>query len=323
MEPPFCGPLKRARAANSAQVPACLVDGCNSDLSKCRDYHRRHKVCELHSKTPKVTIRGQEQRFCQQCSRFHSLGKFDDVKRSCRKRLDGHNRRRRKAQPDPSISSSHLLTSIQGSAFIPFSSPQIFPATALESCPWNEFLKSESDSVFYSGNIGHHQLNFTDRKSVFSITTTSAPSHSYKPQIQFPFMQGSTDLRIGSSVCGTSLDPNTMSGNSNGCSSQKILPNFLIEPLSSSSECALSLLSSSLPASSQASHHHKDGGTTMQFDLQEPPRSMPTLHYSRMGADEPTSSFLQATGGLNGMFQMGNDGSGSSQSHHTPSFTWE
>ncbi|KAK9021633.1 hypothetical protein V6N11_011612 [Hibiscus sabdariffa] len=93
--------FKRARASGSgSQVPSCLVDGCTADLSKCRDYHRRHKVCEVHSKTPKVTIRGLEQRFCQQCSRFHSLVEFDEVKRSCRKRLDGHNRRRRKPQPD-------------------------------------------------------------------------------------------------------------------------------------------------------------------------------------------------------------------------------
>lgn len=63
--------MKRSRAPGSgAQVPSCMVDGCSSDLSKCRDYHRRHKVCELHSKTPKVTICGQEQRFCQQCSRW-------------------------------------------------------------------------------------------------------------------------------------------------------------------------------------------------------------------------------------------------------------
>lgn len=62
--------LKRSRAAkNGAHVPSCLVDGCISDLSKCRDYHRRHKVCELHSKTPKVTIGGHDKRFCQQCSR--------------------------------------------------------------------------------------------------------------------------------------------------------------------------------------------------------------------------------------------------------------
>lgn len=62
--------MKRSRTPGSgAQVPSCMVDDCSSDLSKCRDYHRRHKVCELHSKTPKVTICGLEQRFCQQCSR--------------------------------------------------------------------------------------------------------------------------------------------------------------------------------------------------------------------------------------------------------------
>lgn len=64
------GSSKRARAVNNTtQTVSCLVDGCNSDLSNCRDYHRRHKVCELHSKTPVVTIAGHEQRFCQQCSR--------------------------------------------------------------------------------------------------------------------------------------------------------------------------------------------------------------------------------------------------------------
>lgn len=62
---------KRARAINNgrSQSVLCLVDGCNSDLRNCRDYHRRHKVCELHSKTPVVTIGGHKQRFCQQCSR--------------------------------------------------------------------------------------------------------------------------------------------------------------------------------------------------------------------------------------------------------------
>lgn len=47
----------------------CLVEGCKADLSKCRDYHKKHKVCEVHSKTPVVMVGGKEQRFCQQCSR--------------------------------------------------------------------------------------------------------------------------------------------------------------------------------------------------------------------------------------------------------------
>jgi len=32
--------------------------------------------------------------------RFHALTEFDEGKRSCRKRLEGHNRRRRKPQPE-------------------------------------------------------------------------------------------------------------------------------------------------------------------------------------------------------------------------------
>ncbi|KAK8949431.1 Squamosa promoter-binding-like protein 18 [Platanthera zijinensis] len=63
--------LRRSRGPSGAPVQnvLCLVDGCNSDLSRCREYHRRHKVCEVHSKTPVVLVGGQEQRFCQQCSR--------------------------------------------------------------------------------------------------------------------------------------------------------------------------------------------------------------------------------------------------------------
>ncbi|GJX39099.1 hyaluronan/mRNA-binding protein [Tanacetum coccineum] len=40
------------------------------------------------------------------CKRFHSLEEFDEGKRSCRKRLHGHNRRRRKPQLDTSRAAS-------------------------------------------------------------------------------------------------------------------------------------------------------------------------------------------------------------------------
>lgn len=36
--------------------------------------------------------------------RFHPLSEFDEGKRSCRRRLAGHNRRRRKTQPDDATS---------------------------------------------------------------------------------------------------------------------------------------------------------------------------------------------------------------------------
>eukprot|EP01018_Ginkgo_biloba_P039662 Gb_15605 [translate_table: standard] len=91
---------KRPRAIPpGSQIPRCQAEGCKADLSNAKHYHRRHKVCELHSKATSVITGGLQQRFCQQCSRFHVLAEFDDVKRSCRKRLADHNRRRRKPQP--------------------------------------------------------------------------------------------------------------------------------------------------------------------------------------------------------------------------------
>lgn len=64
-------PPKRARGGGSIpQTAYCQVHGCNKDLSSSKDYHKRHKVCDVHSKTPKVIVNGIEQRFCQQCSRL-------------------------------------------------------------------------------------------------------------------------------------------------------------------------------------------------------------------------------------------------------------
>nr|XP_043609840.1 squamosa promoter-binding protein 1 [Erigeron canadensis] len=86
------------RGSGSGQtLPFCQVEGCTTDMTRSKPYHRRHKVCEVHAKAPIVVIGGRQQRFCQQCSRFHDLSEFDDVKRSCRRRLAGHNERRRKS----------------------------------------------------------------------------------------------------------------------------------------------------------------------------------------------------------------------------------
>ncbi|PSR84758.1 Squamosa promoter-binding-like protein [Actinidia chinensis var. chinensis] len=87
-------------SCQSTPPPRCQVEGCNLDLSSAKEYHRKHRVCESHSKCPKVVVGGVERRFCQQCSRFHGLSEFDEKKRSCRKRLSDHNARRRKPQQD-------------------------------------------------------------------------------------------------------------------------------------------------------------------------------------------------------------------------------
>jgi hypothetical protein len=61
-------PLNAAGACSSS-APYCQVDGCHADLRNGRDYHKRHKVCEVHTKSTLVRIKNIEHRFCQQCSR--------------------------------------------------------------------------------------------------------------------------------------------------------------------------------------------------------------------------------------------------------------
>ncbi|KAL8532877.1 hypothetical protein ACS0TY_009180 [Phlomoides rotata] len=174
-----CESSKRSKA-HVNNITHCLVDACTADLSLCRDYHRRHKVCEIHSKTPKVTIGGREQRFCQQCSRFHSLVEFDEGKRSCRKRLDGHNRRRRKPPPQPD-SNSGLVFSTQPApptgtgSLLSFSTPQQILATnSILSSSWTAGVvksKAAADMMLYD-----QQQNYNE--------------HSYKAvnQLQFQFI---------------------------------------------------------------------------------------------------------------------------------------
>ncbi|CAA2983942.1 squamosa promoter-binding protein 1-like isoform X2 [Olea europaea var. sylvestris] len=90
----------RASSAGGSVQPCCQVQDCTVDMAGARPYHRRHKVCEFHSKAPAVLVAGLQQRFCQQCSRFHEVSEFDEVKRSCRGRLAMHNERRRKILND-------------------------------------------------------------------------------------------------------------------------------------------------------------------------------------------------------------------------------
>ncbi|XP_077216798.1 uncharacterized protein LOC143851303 [Tasmannia lanceolata] len=155
-------PARKARSTNAnARSPCCQVHGCNMDLSSSKDYHKRHKVCEIHSKTAKVIVNGIEQRFCQQCSRFHLLAEFDDGKRSCRKRLAGHNERRRKPQLDHHPEKTgKLLSSFHGNRFPGTSLPartsficqDIFPSGVpkinFENKNWCKRVKLEDKEVY-------------------------------------------------------------------------------------------------------------------------------------------------------------------------------
>lgn len=73
----------------------CQVEGCSEPLEDLKVYHKRYRICMAHSRSFALLVRGQWCRFCQQCGRFHELDEFEGAKRSCKARLERHNRRRR------------------------------------------------------------------------------------------------------------------------------------------------------------------------------------------------------------------------------------
>ncbi|XP_030484348.1 squamosa promoter-binding protein 1 isoform X2 [Cannabis sativa] len=78
------------KGSSGAGMRCCQAEKCSADLSDAKQYHRRHKVCEIHAKAQVVLVSGIRQRFCQQCSR----------------RLAGHNERRRKSSGESHQESS-------------------------------------------------------------------------------------------------------------------------------------------------------------------------------------------------------------------------
>ncbi|KAF7825276.1 squamosa promoter-binding-like protein 7 [Senna tora] len=129
----------------------CQVEGCHVALGNAKDYHRRHKVCEMHSKAPKVVVSGLEQRFCQQCSRFHLVSEFDDSKRSCRRRLAGHNERRRKSFHDSlgRNSSQENKLMVGGLPYFSSLSPPLPPSSS-SGCALSLLSSPKSDHSWLS-----------------------------------------------------------------------------------------------------------------------------------------------------------------------------
>lgn len=64
------GKKSRVAGGGSSSRAFCQVEDCRADLNNAKDYHRRHKVCEIHSKASKALVGNTMQRFCQQCSRL-------------------------------------------------------------------------------------------------------------------------------------------------------------------------------------------------------------------------------------------------------------
>ncbi|KAF7136623.1 hypothetical protein RHSIM_Rhsim08G0191600 [Rhododendron simsii] len=297
------GSSKKARAViNGIQAATCLVDGCQADLSNCREYHRRHKVCERHSKTPEVEINGRKRRFCQQCSRvsslfsfditgshnigflgiqgpgFHSLEEFDEGKRSCRKRLDGHNR----------------------TGLFPFSCSEVYPTTTLTNPMWPGVVKTKQDSKLYEQHL-------LDKQNAYPGSSSNSYGAEGK---QFNFLQTVPEA----SAC----QPfhKTVAASSESCFSTQV-----------SSNCALSLLSSPPPPLQPPEISFKNHMLPLP-----PPSSIPLAHSinSRLHTNNLSSmdSLLVPDSGdtgvhCQGMFHMGRDSSSENDVSQTLPFCWE
>ncbi|XP_020193583.2 uncharacterized protein [Aegilops tauschii subsp. strangulata] len=228
--------LKRPRPGGrviAGHCPSCPVDGCKADLSNCRDYYLRHKVCQAHSKTPLAVVAGREMRFCQKCSRFHLLAEFDEAKRSCRKQLDGHNRRRRKPRVD-SMDPWSFMTTQQETMFSSFSAPRPEP-----SC--SGIINSEYSNPNYTQQVlSNSRQNFTG----------SSSSSNSKEGWYFPFLAERDQMSFSAGAPALEIPvrqpilkavtwppPQSSSSNNNMFSDGQLthVPN---------SDCALSLLAS-------------------------------------------------------------------------------
>ncbi|CAL0309044.1 unnamed protein product [Lupinus luteus] len=99
---------KRVRTAR-AVVLRCQVPTCEADISELKGYHRRHRVCLRCANAATVLLRGEANRYCQQCGKFHILLDFDEGKRSCRRKLERHNKRRRRKPGDSEAAGGHEL----------------------------------------------------------------------------------------------------------------------------------------------------------------------------------------------------------------------
>ncbi|KAI3443170.1 SBP-type domain-containing protein [Psidium guajava] len=93
---------KRARAPRVAGqgTARCQVPSCKADIRELKGYHRRHRVCLRCANASAVVLDGERKRYCQQCGKFHILSDFDEGKRSCRRKLERHNKRRRRKPVD-------------------------------------------------------------------------------------------------------------------------------------------------------------------------------------------------------------------------------
>ncbi|KAF0932663.1 hypothetical protein E2562_011963 [Oryza meyeriana var. granulata] len=187
--------VKKVKASQqNTQSSYCQVEGCKVDLSSAREYHRKHKVCEAHSKAPKVVVSGLERRFCQQCSRFHGLAEFDQKKKSCRRRLSDHNARRRKPQQETiSFGSSRLAAMFydarqQTDIYFgqsPFGQVRSNAISSCDNLGGFKFTETKLPWMKPMKTVGHEELHFSTLQIPNNVVAHTLHHHDFDGLIPF------------------------------------------------------------------------------------------------------------------------------------------
>lgn len=251
--------------------------------------------------------------------RFHSLVEFDEGKRSCRKRLDGHNRRRRKPQPERNpgldFSSQHGPTGTTTTSLLSFTTPQILPSSVVGFSWSSGVVKPENEMALYTSP--HQQMNYIERPNSF-------PKHS-SPQ---SYNRGAANNQ---------LHFNIQEATSNNMSQAPLLdPKMYSDGLNhhSSDDRALSLLSSTPTRELGLSHHMVRGEPQLPLAHDLDYGGLGQFHHEL--ADQESckpvvcsSTTMDSRGNSGstvhfpGMLEHGAEGSSASGSHQTLTFMWE
>ncbi|KAI7985532.1 Squamosa promoter-binding-like protein 13B [Camellia lanceoleosa] len=301
---------KRARVVNNGiQAALCCIDDAMLTLVTAEITIGALRCVRCTPKLQRFQLVATK-RFCQQCSRFHSLEEFDEGKRSCRKRLDGHNRRRRKPQPEHLSRSGSSVSNYQGTRLFPFSSPEAYLNTPLASPIWAGIVETKQDAKLYKQN----------KQNPYP----GSSSGSYRQEgKEFSFLH-STALVLSNQTAtqASTCQPNhktVASSESGGNIHQMFCDGLSTQALNSN--CALSLLSSSPLQTSEIGLSHMVPPTSIPAAHPLSPSlqnsSLDSMDLLLVPNDSDTDIHCQ------GLFRMGHDLSPENEASQTLHFYWE
>ncbi|GLJ42867.1 hypothetical protein SUGI_0888580 [Cryptomeria japonica] len=179
------GSRKRAKVG----IVRCQVPSCESDISHLKGYHRRHRVCLSCVNAATVVLDDVPQRYCQQCGKFHLLPDFDEGKRSCRRKLERHNTRRRRKPAGDKASVQGRTSRTKSPLQNADAEPYIYATSAQESKSLSSLGTGEkqASSVSEEFQISEVEQPYKDRSCVDIVELRSADdnkvSNSARPVI--------------------------------------------------------------------------------------------------------------------------------------------